>query len=265
MKAAGQDTLWSYDRSRLSGRIGLVGVDEAGRGALAGPVVAGAVFLPEAFFEDEAIRRAAAGIDDSKQLSAEQRERSYALVTSWEAEGRLSLATGSASVEEIEAFNILGATRLAMTRALEVLQERGRPAWRLEGSEADALFPLPLPGAAVEAHPLVLVDGRPLKPFSYRHEAVVRGDGLSLAIAMASVAAKVTRDRLMAQLASEFECYGFANNKGYGTIQHREALLEEGPCPHHRLRFLSRIQVDSEQTLKDGDLFECLPENPQES
>lgn len=189
------------NQQRAAG-IGLIaGVDEAGRGPLAGPVSAAAVILPAEFEHPY--------LNDSKQLSERRREELYEEIVA----GALPLVGWSsalASVGEIESLNILQATHLAMRRAVA--------------------------GLALEPE-LVLVDGRPVKGFPYSHLGVVRGDSKSLSIAAASVVAKVERDRLMVAYAEEYPQYGFEQHKGYGTKQHLEALEKHGPCPIHRKTF----------------------------
>jgi len=242
-----------HDLHAISGYDWLVGVDEAGRGALAGPVVSGAVAVRIDFFETEWCAREEKGINDSKLLTPGQRDSLYADLVRLNAEGVLWASSGSASVEEISQHNILGATRLSMRRALEDIGAREVPLPVL--SEADSLFD----GADKQAasHPCtrVLVDGRPLKPFPYRHDALVKGDGKSLVIAMASVMAKVTRDRVMEAAARDFPAYGFAENKGYATVEHRNAILIHGPCPIHRHLFLRNLLFSADDTERQMELY----------
>lgn len=225
-------SLWEYDSSCYCRNSGLVGVDEAGRGCLAGPVVAAAVWVSPGFFDQKSLRTAAGNINDSKQLAAEVRESQYALLESWAERDVIRFRWAAASVEEIDRLNILGATRLAMQRALEALgtvlprMENDLPLF--QETENPAFVP-------------ILVDGRPLKPFPYAHRAVVQGDGKSLAIASASIVAKVNRDRLMWEGECLYPGYGFARHKGYGTAEHREALHRQGPSPWHRPLFLRKI------------------------
>lgn len=176
----------------------VAGVDEAGRGPLAGPVVAAAVILDA--------RRIPPGLNDSKRLTAARREALAPLIRA-----QAVCGLGLASVAEIDALNILRASHLAMCRALAAL-----PA---------------LPG-------LALVDGNLLpRDLPCAGQAVVGGDGLSLSIAAASILAKVERDRIMARLDRECPGYGWAGNAGYPTPGHREALSRLGPTPHHRRSF----------------------------
>lgn len=184
---------------RARGFLLVAGVDEAGRGPLAGPVVAGAVILPDGF--------ALGGLDDSKKLSPARREKLFAVLTT---AANVRWAAGEAGVEEIDRLNILRATHLAMARALDALPAKPHHA---------------------------LVDGLPARGLPVEHTAVVGGDGLSLSIAAASIIAKVTRDRIMLALDAEFPQYGFARHKGYGVRQHLEALQTHGPCPIHRRSF----------------------------
>ena len=213
----------------------LIGVDEAGRGALAGPVVAGACLLARDFFSSDFALDQSTGIKDSKQLTAADREAQLLRIETLRAEGWIDFAVAEASVAEIAELNILGATRLAMERALLQLSGRSR-GWSLCPTEASGpLFEQAAPSVRC------LVDGRPLRPFRFVHEGLVKGDSRSLAIAMASIAAKVHRDRGMSSLADQFSGYGFHQHKGYGTKTHREAIRRLGPSPVHRALFLRKI------------------------
>jgi ribonuclease HII len=186
------------------GRV--AGVDEAGRGPLAGPVVAAAVL-----FHAPPPESLAALLDDSKKLDAARREMAFAALRAAQAEGVLEGAVAAASAAEIGRLNILRATHLAMTRAVAKLRV--------------------LPD-------LVLVDGnQPPRGLCCAVRCVVKGDGISLSIAAASILAKVTRDRAMARLDPRWPGYGFARHAGYPTALHREALARLGPCPHHRRGF----------------------------
>ncbi len=234
---------------------GLVGVDEAGRGALAGPVVAGAVLVNRAFLDSDWCRRHAPLINDSKQLSAEQREFLYERMEWLRREHRIIFAAGTASVAEIESENILGATRLAMRRAIEGALAGGRVSLH----PPDPLFTYDNPPALAAGEVItdwkVLIDGKPLRGFGFAHRAIVEGDAKSLAIALASIIAKVTRDRLMDALDVEAQGYGFSRHKGYATPQHRAALLAIGSCAHHRKLFVSTFlrtaEVDRAQAHFD--------------
>ena len=176
----------------------MAGVDEAGRGPLAGPVVAAAVILDDS--------RRILGLADSKVLTAPTRDKLYDKIR----EKALCCSVGSASVEEIDTLNIFHATMLAMKRAVEGLR----------------LKPVK-----------VLVDGNRLPQIDILSEAIVGGDAKVKSISAASIIAKVTRDRMLAELHEEFPQYGFAAHKGYGTPEHLEALRVHGPCVHHRRHF----------------------------
>ncbi len=184
----------------------VAGVDEAGRGPLAGPVVAAAVVMRRDFAETEELR-SLQGLTDSKQLTKSARESFFCILTQCDS---IAYGVGLADVEEIDRLNILRATHLAMNRAVAGLNEP-------------------------PDH--ILVDGLPVKGFSCSSTAIVRGDAQSLSIAAASVIAKVSRDRLMVALHRDYPLYGFAQHKGYGTGAHMQALLEFGPCPAHRRSF----------------------------
>ena len=192
-----QDLL-EYERRFWGRGLFMAGVDEAGRGPLAGPVVAAAVILPAGVSVD--------GADDSKQLSAQTREELYGAITS----AALAFGVGAASVHEIDRRNILRATTVAMQRALD----------------------------ALDAQPdHIVVDGLPVKHLGREHDAVVGGDGIVHSIGCASILAKVVRDRLMQRLALRYPGYGWERNMGYGTAEHRAAIDELGLTPHHRLTF----------------------------
>ena len=182
------------------GRSCVAGIDEAGRGPLAGPVVAAAVVLPRTFSHKV--------LDDSKKLTPRQRAGLHADLTS-HPEVRWAIAIVSA--EEIDRINILRATHEAMRRAVVAL---------------------------ADAPDHVLIDGLPVHPFPIPQTALVGGDGLSFSIAAASVIAKVTRDRLMIEHDAAFPEYAFAQHKGYGTALHLARLKKHGPCPIHRRSFL---------------------------
>jgi ribonuclease HII len=185
-------------RLEAAGPAPVCGIDEAGRGPLAGPVVAAAVILDARAIPD--------GIDDSKRLTAGRREELLVAI-----EATAIVGVGQASVEEIATMNILQASFLAMRRAVAALARR--PA-------------------------LALVDGHMLPPgLGCPARAVVGGDGLALSIAAASIVAKVTRDRLMVALAQQFPGYGWETNMGYGTREHAAALARLGVTPHHRRSF----------------------------
>ena len=186
-------------RAYNDGATIVAGVDEAGRGPLAGPVVAAACILPREFRHKT--------LNDSKQLTEPEREEIY---TEMAARDDVHYATGISEVEVIDSYNILRATWRAMVLALDALPVR--------------------PDFA-------LVDGLHVPAIRIRQKAIVKGDAKSYSIAAASVIAKVTRDRLMLQLHEQFPQYNFAQHKGYGTPEHLAALNEFGPCPIHRKTF----------------------------
>lgn len=228
------NSLQTYDRDWLSKYHRLIGIDEAGRGCLAGPVVAAACVLSQKFFESPDALVQSALINDSKQLSSASRESQFAVLESLRAEGLIDFAVASGSVADISERNILGATRLAMQRAIEQLAQY-TDEWSLPHmAAAEPLF-------ESASNVKVIVDGRPLKPFLYAHEGVIKGDEKSLSIAMASIAAKVTRDREMLRLDEKYPVYGFAQHKGYGTAAHRAALIKHGASPIHRDLFLRKV------------------------
>lgn len=196
-----------FERDLWSREFTLVaGVDEAGRGPLAGPVVAAAVILPAAWANDGFDERLV-DLNDSKQLTEAQRENFFQIITT-HPDLRYAIAVVDAAT--IDRINILQATHRAMNEALAQLQPQPQH---------------------------VLVDGRPVKTMTLPQTALVKGDSRSYSIAAASVLAKVTRDRMMLEFDAKFPGYGFAIHKGYGVPQHLAAIEKLGPCPIHRLSF----------------------------
>jgi ribonuclease HII len=245
--------LRSFDLKKIEGFEGLIGVDEVGRGALAGPVVAGAVLVTRAFLEGRWAATRAGRVNDSKLLSGAERESLWGEFEALSAQGQIHAHFGSASVAEIEEQNILGATKLAMRRAMEGIY----PASAFRRNEEPDLFSsLEERESFVPAVSCrVLVDGLALRGFPYPHTPVVKGDGRSLCIAMASIIAKVTRDRMMAELDARYPGYGFAKHKGYGTDDHRDAVIRLGRSPIHREMFLRKVLAQR----ADPDQMDFLP------
>ena len=190
---------------RAEGFCWIAGVDEAGRGPLAGPVTAGAVILPWN-------KNGLPGVFDSKQLSAEARAELYEELLSLE---NVDIGIGIADVEEIDKLNILKAAHLAMFRAVAQLKK-------------------------VDC---VLVDGLPVKGFEVPSRNLIKGDARSASIAAASIVAKVVRDRMMMDFDAKYPEYGFASHKGYGSAEHLEALRKYGACPIHRKSFRPVAEV----------------------
>lgn len=192
-----------FEKEALAkGYKSVCGVDEAGRGPLAGPVCAAAVILPGGVIID--------GVNDSKKLSEKKRESLFDVIR----EQALSYSIAYATVDEIEEINILNATMLAMRRAIDGLEIKADYA---------------------------MIDGNKIPPIDIDAECIVKGDAKSMSIACASILAKVSRDRLLYKYAEEYPMYGFDKHKGYGTKVHREAILKYGPCPYHRKSFLKKL------------------------
>ena len=189
-------------QAAAKGYSAICGVDEAGRGPLAGPVCAAAVILPENTVID--------GVNDSKKLSEKKREALFDVIC----ETARSYSIAYTSVEEIEELNILNATMLAMKRAVEGLDVKADYA---------------------------MIDGNRTPDLEIESEFIIKGDAKSMSVACASILAKVSRDRLLYEYAKEYPQYGFEKHKGYGTKAHTEALKEYGPCPYHRMSFLKKI------------------------
>lgn len=192
-----------YENMALQkGYKAICGVDEAGRGPLAGPVCAAAVILPEGVVIE--------GVNDSKKLSEKKREALFDVIC----ETAVAYSIAFADVDEIEEVNILRATMNTMKRAVE--------------------------GLSVKAD-FAYIDGNTMPPLDIDGECIVKGDAKSMSVACASILAKVSRDRLMLEYAKEYPQYGFEKHKGYGTKLHTEAIREYGPCPVHRPGFLKKI------------------------
>lgn len=199
----GQETMWDIEQSYFDQSIRVIcGVDEAGRGPLAGPVCAAAVILPKGV--------EIPGLNDSKKLTDKKRRELFPIIK----EKAVAYGIGLASHEEIDQINILQATFLAMERAIAQLSVKPE---------------------------LALIDGNREKDFGIPVKTVVHGDSLSASIAAASILAKVTRDDLLLELAKEYPQYGFEIHKGYGTKAHYEALRTYGPCAIHRMTFLKKF------------------------
>ncbi len=196
------DWLLHENEVRAKGFRYICGVDEAGRGPLAGPVCAAAVILRD--------NQIIEGVNDSKKLSEKKREALFDVIR----EEALAYSIAFATVEEIEELNILNATMLAMKRAVEGLS-----------TKAD----------------YALIDGNKTPNLDIPCEYVIKGDANSMSIAAASILAKVSRDRLCREYAEKYPEYGFEKHKGYGTKAHTEAILKYGPCEIHRLSFLKKI------------------------
>jgi ribonuclease HII len=192
--------LWQKNVARIAG------VDEAGRGPLAGPVAAAAAILP-AKWAEAGLPRELEGLNDSKQLTEMQREKFFAFITAC---GVIEFAIAEADAAVIDEINILQATHRAMNDALAKLNPQPQHA---------------------------LVDGHPVKTMRVPQTAIVKGDARSYSIAAASVLAKVTRDRVMREFDRQWPIYGFAEHKGYGTARHLAAIEKFGACPIHRKSF----------------------------
>ena len=195
--------LWKLENEIYDSGVKLLcGVDEAGRGPLAGPVCAAAVILPRGL--------EIPGLNDSKKLTEKKREELFDRIV----DSAVSYGIAFGSVEEIETLNILGATFLAMNRAIEQLKPQPE---------------------------LALIDGNRNSGIAFSSRCVIKGDATCADIAAASILAKVTRDRLMLELAAQYPEYHFEQHKGYGTKLHYEALREFGPSPVHRPSFLRKM------------------------
>lgn len=201
-----QEKLWEIERNLKSKGLNFIaGVDEAGRGPLAGPVYAAAVILPD--------NAELSGIDDSKKLSPKKREELFSKITNT----AVSYSIFSVDEKEIDEINILNATHKAMNGAVNGLTQK--PDY-------------------------VIIDGNSIKGMEIAHETIVKGDAKSISIAAASILAKVARDRYIEKMGEVYPEYGFEKHKGYGTKAHTDAILKYGPCPIHRKTFLKKLLGD---------------------
>ena len=207
------------DELRQAGFRYIAGVDEAGRGPLAGPVVAAAVILPEDFD--------VLGVDDSKKLSEKKREELFGIIM----ERAVAVGIGMADEKVIDEINILQATRQAMKQAVAKADERLKRMSECTGR-------LPDSSAVIDC---ILFDAMKIEEIDIYQESVIKGDAKILSIAAASIVAKVIRDRMMVEYAEQYPGYAFEKNKGYGTKAHYEGLRAQGMCPIHRRTFLKNL------------------------
>jgi len=210
--AAVTERLYSFDLQQSDAGKTVVGVDEAGRGPLAGPVVAAAVILDAAYPIE--------GINDSKKLSGKKRECLYEAIVNRASEW----AIGVVSSEVIDRINILQATFAAMLEALSGIKR----AWDISLIDGDKAIP-----------------GLPL----HRQRSIIGGDAVSASVAAASILAKVTRDRMMVEFDRQYPVYGFVRHKGYGTLQHMDSIMRHGLCPIHRKTFCGKLILQTQLSL----------------
>jgi len=232
-----------FDKRKLGIASGLTGIDEAGRGCLAGPVVAAAVYCRKSFYTSGWCRRHSRGVDDSKRLSPGKRAAIVERFKEACHENWLHIGIGMASVEEIERHNIYQATVLAMRRAVSrVFPGNKDVLWQSDSDE--------------QAGP-ILIDGKPIRSFPLSHEGIVKGDQRSLAIALAGIHAKERRDGLMREMEIQYPQYGFSAHKGYGTKVHLEAIRQFGISPVHRPSFLVKFKkrMEEEPGIVQDSLF----------
>ena len=214
-----KSVLQEHDAQLIEKYNGLVGLDEVGRGALAGPVYTAACWIKPGFFQHLSNCTETVDMRDSKKMTEKKRLEASLRLAQLKEAGQIDYSIASASVEEIDRYNISGATLRAFDRSLQEL--------------------LPVKGR--DQKPLILVDGKPLKAVSFEHRALIGGDDRSLVIAMASILAKVARDQWMEALDHDFPQYQWKKNKGYGTLAHREGIQSHGSCKEHRTLFLRKI------------------------
>ena len=211
--------LQDHDIQLMEKHGSLIGVDEVGRGALAGPVFVAACYIKSGFFEVDSHIELTLDFRDSKKMTKNKRDAAFQIINELKKQGWVDFVIASSSVEVIESENISGATKQAFTNALIGLTKN------LE----------------YLTDYLILIDGKPLKNFLFSHKSIVRGDERSLVVSMASILAKVSRDRYMEELAGNFPEYLWEQNKGYGTELHRNTIKKIGASSQHRMLFLRKI------------------------
>lgn len=281
--------LIEFDRHAVQNYGGLIGIDEAGRGALAGPVVASAVWLSSDFLKALEPTNLLTKVNDSKQLSPDLRESIFELILELEAKGSLCYRYAMRQAPAIDASNILRATQEAIAECLLELHKacaklekqplcKEAKAWPQEPflespespvsfcdrfgyipeSEPEGLFSKQAKGSKAQKPARILIDGSPLKNIPYPHTTLVKGDAQSFAIALASIIAKVKRDTCMRESQKTYPQFSFAVHKGYGTAHHREEILKFGPSPLHRASFLQKLYKEQEKALQT-QLTLCPP------
>lgn len=274
--------LLDFDRHAAQNYGGLIGVDEAGRGALAGPVVAAAVWISDDFLKNPPPSPLLEKVNDSKQVSPSVREELLEWILALEAQRSLCYSSALREAKAIDASNILRSTQEAMAECLLTLHKAAAQNDKIlslkEESPPDSLPPAPSfaerfgyiveeaeglfvqraksPQALKPAR--ILIDGSPLKYIPYPHTTLVRGDSQSFAIALASIVAKVTRDRYMKAAQAAHPHFRFSEHKGYGTNLHRQEILSHGPSPLHRASFLKNLHKTAD-TPQQTELRLCPP------
>jgi len=250
MKSCPTNKLVLTDKEYLRGRSFILGADEAGRGAVAGPVAAGAVLICDKFYASEENIESLAKLNDSKMLSDETRKELFNVLVSFKEKNLLDFECAFASEGEVESLNILGATKLAFKRSIDILNERNN--LNLRNTFANPLFEKSTIDSSLSE---VLIDGKPLKNFYYRHHAIIKGDSNSFAIAAASIIAKVSRDNFMDELAKQYPHYAFEQHKGYGTQLHVQRLKILGMCKIHRKSFVDSLLENEKPNAQQDFLF----------
>ncbi len=273
--------LIDFDRHAIQNYAGLIGIDEAGRGALAGPVVAAAVWLSSDFLKNIKLDGLLAKVNDSKQLSPDLREGIFQVILELEAKQSLCYSYAMRESQAIDASNILRTTQEAMAECLLKLHKEADKLEKeflakepraldeenaqnntelslsfcdsfgyIAENDSEGLFSKPHKGAKAQKPARILIDGSPLKNIPYPHTTLVKGDTQSFAIALASIVAKVKRDRYMRECQKDYPHFSFSEHKGYGTAHHREEILQFGPSPLHRASFLKKLYKEQEKPLQ---------------
>ncbi len=273
--------LLEFDCHAIQNYGGLIGVDEAGRGALAGPVVAAAVWLSDDFLKEPPPSPLLEKVNDSKQVSPSIREEILDWIIALDAQNTLCYSYALREAKAIDASNILRSTQEAMSECLLTLhkaaahyEKASSPPPPGENSpsipslaerfgyiaeeEAEGLFAQRVKSAKPLKLARILIDGSPLKYIPYPHTTLVKGDSQSFAIALASIVAKVTRDRYMKAAQCTYPHFRFSEHKGYGTTLHRQEILRHGPSHLHRASFLKNLHKNAD-TSQQTELHLCPP------
>lgn len=223
-------SLWAFDRAHLKNFTGLIGLDEAGRGSLAGPVSGAAIAIDHSFFTSAEFQKDSKNFNDSKKLKPQEREILYQQLMQWQLSGKVKIAHRFGTVTQILQYNILGATQRILSVTLQEILQQNRWQSLNPALQSPSTFRVP-----------ILLDGPEMPLLGQPHFPIIGGDAKSLLIAMASIWAKVQRDHHMITVDAQYPKYGFSQHKGYGTKKHRQALQKFGPCPAHRSHFLRKI------------------------
>lgn len=246
--------LIAFDRTAVQNYEAILGIDEAGRGALAGPVVAAAVWVNSPFLKSDTIDAMQLMVNDSKKLSSEKRQALFKYIQELESKQYIRYTYSLRDAQAIDQLNILRATHQAMHECLQKLEILPKQDGFGELPFTDNLFHFKNRSENLKKV-RILIDGLPLKNLPYDHTGLIKGDAQSFSIALASIVAKVVRDDWMIKAQGQYPAYSFSEHKGYGTASHREEILTHGVTPIHRLSFLKNLEQKAEKSFSSQLAF----------